>query len=196
MMPLIRVATPADAEAVAAVYAPFCSTPISFELAPSADEMRGRIERTLVRFPWLVCEAGGEVLGYAYASPHRDRVAYQWSADTTVYIHQGRHRSGVGRGLYTALLGLITAQGYVNAYAGVTLPNPASEGLHRALGFEPVGVYRRVGFKNAAWHDVLWLHRLLAEPSADPVPPLRLAELIDTPVGANALASGQSLLRG
>jgi phosphinothricin acetyltransferase len=111
-------------------------------------------------------------VGYAYASRHRERAAYQWSVDTTVYVRQGRQRRGVGRALYTALLGVLPLQGYVNAYAGVTLPNPASVGLHTAMGFQPVGTYRRVGWKLGRWHDVAWFQRPLgAGPVDDGVPP-------------------------
>ena len=123
--------------------------------------MRGRLAKVLEPYPWLVCEDGGEVLGYVYATQHRERAAYRWSVDTSVYVRQGRQRRGVGRALYTSLLAVLPLQGYVNAYAGATLPNPASVGLHEAMGFQPVGVYRQVGFKYGAWHDVAWFQRPL-----------------------------------
>lgn len=140
--PQIRLATPDDVQQVLAIYAPYCHTPTSFELEPpTADEMRQRLGKVLAQYPWLVCDVAGEVWGYAYASAHRERPAYGWSVDTSVYCHAHRQRHGVGRGLYTSLGGLLRLLGYVNAYAGVTLPNPASVGLHEAMGFRPVGVY-------------------------------------------------------
>ncbi len=180
-MPTIRLATPDDAEQVRAVYAPYCQTPISFELEPpSWADMRARMTKVLALYPWLLCEDGGELLGYVYATQHRERAAYRWSVDTTVYVRQGQHRRGVGKALYTSLLAVLPLQGYVNAYAGVTLPNPASEGLHRAMGFEPVGVYRQVGYKNGAWHDVGWFQRPLRPRPDNPLSPLPLAEVCHT----------------
>ena len=158
----IRLATLEDADQVSAIYAPYCATPISFELEPpSAEEMRRRMGKVLENLPWLVWVEDGQVHGYVYASPHRERAAYRWSVDTTAYIHQDQRRRGLGRGLYTALLKLLVRQGYYNAYAGVTLPNPASVGLHESMGFLPVGVYRQVGFKCGAWYDVAWYQRPL-----------------------------------
>ena len=111
---------------------------------------------SLPAFPWLVADVGGEVLGYVYASKHRARAAYLWSVDTTVYIHPRVRRGGVGRALYTTLFGILTLQRFCNAYAGISLPNPGSVGLHEAVGFEKVGVYRGVAYKLGAWHDAGW----------------------------------------
>jgi phosphinothricin acetyltransferase len=176
----IRLATEADAAQVQAIYAPYCaSTPISFEAEPpSIEEMARRIRKTLERLPWLVCESGGEVLGYAYASPHRERAAYRWSVDVSVYVRAGRHRSGLGRALYAALLPMLAQLGYFNCYAGATLPNPASVGLHEAMGFRPIGVYRGVGYKQGAWHDVIWWHLPLQPLVSDPPEPRPLCEVL------------------
>jgi phosphinothricin acetyltransferase len=196
MPPTIRLATPADAEQVHAIYFPYCHTPISFEMEPpSVEEMRSRLAKVLVQYPWLLCEDSGEVLGYAYATQHRERAAYRWSVDTALYVRQGRQRRGVGRALYTSLLAVLPLQGYINAYAGVTLPNPASVGLHEAMGFQPVGVYRHVGFKCGAWHDVAWFQRLLPPRSDDPPPPRRLEEIRHRAEWAEALQAGPGLLR-
>jgi L-amino acid N-acyltransferase YncA len=177
IMPLaLRPAAPADAAQVQAIYAPYCSTPISFELTPpSVEEMRRRLEKLQGRYPWLVCDRAAEVLGYAYASPHRERPAYQWSVDVSVYIRSDCHRGGLGRRLYTALFDVLVRQGFINAYAGVTLPNPASVGLHEAVGFTPVGVYRRVGYKCGGWHDVAWFERPLQGWPDVPAPPRPLS---------------------
>src|SRR5262249_33144374 len=144
------------AEPILAIYAPFCrETPISFETRePTTDEMRRRIAKTVKSLPWLVCEEGGLILGYAYASPHRERAAYGWSVDVSVYIREGLRRRGLGRALYTSLFAILQLQGFYNAVAGTALPNPGSVGLHQAMGFQPVGVYRNIGFKCGAWHDV------------------------------------------
>jgi phosphinothricin acetyltransferase len=181
MPPRIRLATADDAGQVLAIYAPYCYTPISFETGPpSIEEMRSRLVKVLGQYPWLVLENGGDVLGYAYATHHRERAAYVWSVDTSVYVRQGQQRRGVGRTLYSCLLALLPLQGFANAYAGVTLPNPASVGLHEAMGFRPVGVYTKVGFKCGAWHDVAWYQRALQPSPAEPAPPKALEELRHT----------------
>ena len=160
----IRIANLEDAAAVAAIYAPVVAhTHISFETdAPDAHEMRGRIEKTLAILPWLVAEdAAGAVCGYAYASKHRERAAYQWSVDTTVYVRDDMRGQGVGRALYGRLLPLLAELGYYQAFAGIALPNAGSVGLHEAVGFEALGVYRNVGFKNGEWRDVGWWQKAL-----------------------------------
>jgi len=153
-----RPATERDAAAVAAIYRPYVeSTPITFEIdPPSESDMRQRIAETTLSYPWLVYESDGRVIGYAYGSAHRSRAAYRWSVDTAIYVDAAHQRRGVGRELYAALFPRLVARGYFNAYAGITLPNPASVGLHEAVGFRPVGVYRNVGYKMGAWHDVGW----------------------------------------
>jgi L-amino acid N-acyltransferase YncA len=175
----IRLATERDAAAVAAIYAPFCdSTAVSFEsVAPSPEEMANRIRATTAQWPWLVLEIDGVVAGYAYASRHRDRAAYAWAVDTAVYVGDGHRGHGVGRALYTALVDFLRAQGYFKACAGITLPNPASVALHEAIGFKPVGVYRGIGYKLGAWHDVAWYELALQPERADPAPPKRRAEV-------------------
>lgn len=195
MAALIRLATPDDAEQVQAIYAPYCSTPISFELEPpSVEEMRGRLTKILGQYPWLVWEEDGAILGYVYAMQHRERAAYLWSVDTAVYVRQGRQRRGVGKRLYTALFEVLPLQGYVNAYAGVTLPNPASVGLHEAMGFQPLGVYRQVGFKCGAWHDVAWFQRPLQPRPVAPTPLKPLAEVRQSAAWQQALASARGTL--
>jgi phosphinothricin acetyltransferase len=193
----IRLATAADGAALAEIYAPAvdgCST--SFELTPpDADEMARRVARVVARTPWLVLERNGRVIGYAYAGLHRDRPAYQWSAEVSAYVHRDAHRAGVGAALYTSLFDVLVLQGYRNAYAGITLPNAASVGLHTALGFTPVGVYRGVGYKLGAWHDVAWFERPLAPRIVEPPAPVALPELADDGALARALASGLARLR-
>jgi L-amino acid N-acyltransferase YncA len=169
---IIRSVEISDAQAIREIYAPFVSeSATSFEVdPPDARAMERRIQEQRERYPWLVYEIGGEVLGYAYASPHRAaRKAYQWCVEVSVYIHAQARRRGVGRALYASLFELLCRQGYVNAYAGITLPNPASLRLHESLGFAPIGVYPKIGFKFGKWHDVAWLQLRLQEASV-PVP--------------------------
>ena len=170
---LVRTARVEDAEAIAAIYAPVVEqTTISFELAPpTVDEMRQRIVATLQRLPWLVSlDAAGQVNGYVYAGRHRERAAYQWSVDTSVYVGADARGQGVGRRLYQALLDELQSLGYANAFAGIALPNEGSVGLHEAVGFTPIGVYRRVGYKFGAWHDVGWWQRPLRAPDDTSAP--------------------------
>jgi len=160
----IRTATADDAAAVAAIYDPIVQhTAISFETEPPGEAgMRERIDKTLASLPWLVAEdAAGAVCGYAYASRHKERAAYQWSVDTTVYMREDMRGRGAGRLLYGRLLPLLAELGYCQAFAGIALPNAGSVGLHEAMGFEALGVYRNVGFKNGAWHDVGWWQKRL-----------------------------------
>jgi phosphinothricin acetyltransferase len=170
----IRNADLDDAAAIAAIYGPIVAhTTISFELdVPSVDEMQSRIAKTLPALPWLVAEddAGG-VCGYVYAGKHRERAAYQWAVDTSAYVREGMRGQGVGRRLYEALLGRLAELGYYQAFAGIALPNAGSVGLHEAVGFKPLGVYRNVGFKRGAWHDVGWWQRELRPLDVSPSEP-------------------------
>ncbi len=169
---VIRDAVPGDAARCAAIYAPYVlDTAISFETdPPTAGEMAGRIAEAQRRHAWLVLEEEGTVAGYAYGGPFMARAAYQWSAAVSVYLQAGRRRTGAGRALYTALFDRLAARGVRTVLAGIALPNEASTGLHRAVGFEPAGTYRRVGWKHGRWHDVAWYQRDLAADASPPAP--------------------------
>jgi len=197
MTPRIRLATLSDAEAIAAIYRPIVeTTAISFEtVAPDRDEMAQRLADTLASYPWLVCEVDGRLAGYAYATKHRVRAAYQWSVDTSVYVDAACRRSGAGRGLYQSLFAILAAQGFFNAFAGIALPNAASVALHEAVGFAPLGVYRHVGFKLGAWHDVGWWQLGLRAHGASPDAPLPIAAMQRRDDWASLLASGQPSIR-
>lgn len=177
---VIRVADPArDAAAIASVYAPYIESHFtSFEQAPpDAATMARRMAETLERYPWLVATHQDRVLGYAYASSHRARWAYQWCVDTAIYLREDAVGRGVGRALYEALLPILRRQDYVNAYAGIALPNPASVALHERLGFTLIGIYDGTGYKHGQWRDVGWWQLLLqprAEQPPDPIPFPRL----------------------
>ncbi|MFC6724460.1 GNAT family N-acetyltransferase, partial [Halobium palmae] len=188
----VRLATTEDAAAVRDIYAPAVEeSAISFEdEPPSSGEIRSRIARKLPTFPWLVCERVGSdenaegaenapdeagsdsVVGYAYAGPYRSREAYRWSVEVSVYVADDARRTGVGRTLYESLLALLAEQGFVTAYAAITLPNEASVGLHESLGFERIGVFEDVGYKRGAWRDVGFWEKRLRDPPDEPTPPM------------------------
>jgi L-amino acid N-acyltransferase YncA len=169
----IRDATEHDAAACAAIYAPYVTdTAITFEYEPPTEaEMARRIAAAQRAHAWLVLEDGGRVVGYACAGPYKERAAYRWSCEVSVYLEMGRRRSGSGRALYEALFARLAERGFRTLVAGMTLPNDASEGLHRALGFEPIGISRRIGWKHGQWRDVAWAQRLL---TTDDGPPTEL----------------------
>ena len=178
---LIRNADPErDAAACAAVYAPsVAGSAASFEdVPPDGPEFARRIVAISTRYPWLVAEEDGQVMGFAYASEHRERAAYRWAAESAVYVVEAHRGRGVGKRLYAVLFDLLARQGIRTVCAGITLPNPASVALHESCGFEPVGIYRRIGYKLGRWHDVGWWELELAAgaggPPREPGPPVRL----------------------
>jgi len=181
----IRHADPhRDAAACAAIYAPFVrESAVSFEETPSGPaKFAHHIEQIARHYAFLVADQDGEVAGYAYGVRHRERAAYRWAVETSVYVHADHRGHGVGTALYAALLPRLTRQGLWVALAGITLPNPASVALHERCGFEPIGVYRRIGWKAGAWRDVGWWQARLRDgdgPPSDPGPPPRLDDSRD-----------------
>lgn len=184
MVESIRVAEPADAEEIAAIYAPIVETShVSFEIdPPSTGEIEDRIAETLAEYPWLVSEYNGGVAGYAYAGPRHHRQAYQWAVDVSVYVAPDYQRTGVAQSLYESLFEILRAQGHYSAYAIIALPNPKSVEFHESLGFERVGLYEKAGYKAGDWHDVGHWEFPLAEPEDRPAPPTPFAELRDSPI--------------
>jgi L-amino acid N-acyltransferase YncA len=170
----IRSATAVDALACVEIYAPYVTgTNITFEVeAPTAEQFATRIANAQAAHRWLVAERGGTVIGYAYGHQFAERAAYGWSCETSIYLALDARRQGVGRALYEELLGDLAALGYRRAFAGITLPNEASVGLHSAFGFQDAGRYVRVGWKNGAWHDVAWMQRDLQPAESDPPTPI------------------------
>jgi L-amino acid N-acyltransferase YncA len=170
---VIRTAHVADARDIQAIYAPIVTaTAISFEIEPpSIAQIEERIRDTRSRFPYLNCVAGEKVLGYAYAGAHRERQAYRWSVDVTIYVDEEARGSGVGRSLYGTLIRILQRQRFHAAFAGITLPNEGSVALHKSVGFQPVEIYDEVGFKFERWHSVSWWRRGLCEgqPAGEPI---------------------------
>jgi phosphinothricin acetyltransferase len=195
---LIRLADVSDAAQIQAIYAPIVErTVISFEEEPpDRAAMAARIRDVIdAGLPWLVHERDGGVTGYAYATRHRERAAYRWCVEVSVYIHERHRRQGIAHGLYASLLSVLQLLGYRNVYAGITLPNDASVRLHEALQFEKIGVYPRIGFKMGEWRDVAWYGQELMPPTAPP-PTLRSVQEVNS--GADwqdALRAGEANIR-
>ena len=179
---LLRRAVPADAPAVAAIYAHYVrETAITFATrAPSAEDFAARMADD--RYPFLVCEEAGAVQGFVYAAAFRQKEAYRWDVELTIYLAPGLEGQGIGARLMSACLALLTAQGYLNAYSCITLPNARSVGLHRRLGFTELGVFPKTGYKLGAWHDVVWMARTLGDFPAEPREPRPLSEVWDSSI--------------
>ena len=168
---MIRPATPADTEALLAIYAPYIDTSITFEYdLPTPAEFRARIESISRTYPYLVYEEEGRLLGYAYAHRYRERAAYQWGAELSVYVDKTAQGRGVGRALYAALMELLALQGVRTVYGVVTQPNEKSDRLHRGLGFSVAGVVHSAGFKAGRWHDVVTYEKAIGDYSGPPAP--------------------------
>jgi phosphinothricin acetyltransferase len=178
-MALIRIATDADASSILDIYAPYIqNTSYTFETdVPTINSFKERINSYLQNWPWLVCEINGVIAGYAYAGRHRERIAYQWSIESSVYVHDDYQQAGVGNGLYTALIQILKTQGYRNLYAVINLPNDKSVFFHEKLGFEYFATYKNVGYKLGKWKNVGWWQLQLNEYSYEPSPPIKFSEM-------------------
>ena len=175
----IRLINDTDAEAVLEVYKPYIlNTSITFEYeVPGIAEFDERIKTITVEYPWLVCLQNGEIIGYAYGCKHRYRTAYNWSAESTIYMKSDFHGKGIGRVLYNTLFSILQFQGFINVYAGVGLPNVKSEGFHAAMGFEKIGDFTKIGYKFGKWHDVRWFQKHLSEHRVEPPTPKLMQEI-------------------
>lgn len=171
-MTTIRLAQPTDAAGILAIYAPFiANTSITFETEiPTEIEFANRIDSYLANWPWLVCEADGQIAGYAYASRYRERVAYQWSVECSVYIHDDFQQRGIARALYTGLFSILKKQGYRNVYAVINLPNERSVAFHESMGFNRFATYEKVGYKLGQWKNVGWWRLIINEFVHEPAP--------------------------
>lgn len=175
----IRLTTIYDAPAIREIYSPnILNAAISFETeVPSIEEIQNRIETILQRYPWIVCEVDGKMAGYVYASKHRDREAYQWSCECTIYMHNDFKGKGIGKELYQLLFEILKSQGFRNVYAGITLPNSGSVSIHESCGFKHFATYENIGYKFDNWHSVGWWKLQTNDYDLQPPPPLKLSEL-------------------
>ncbi len=175
----IRLVTVEDAESILDIYAPYVSnTSVTFEYeAPTLDEMQNRIANISKRLPYLVCEQNGNIIGYTFATKHRERAAYNWSVESSIYIFSNFHRKKVATALYNCLFEFLQRQGYYNVYAGITIPNDTSLEFHKAQGFKTVGTYTNVGYKFSQWHDVIWLQKNLISYTINPSETLSIHDL-------------------
>ena len=176
----IRPATTSDAAQLLAIYAPYVlHTAITFEyIVPSLAEFTARMQNTLARYPYFVAEKVGEILGYTYASPFKERAAYDWSVETTIYIRQDNRRSGIGTRLYQALEEALRKQHIINANACIAYPNPESIAFHERLGYKNVAHFTRCGYKQGQWYDMVWLEKMLAEHTIPPQPVIPYPQLL------------------
>jgi len=179
MSAVIRLASTTDAADIHQIYSPIVrDTHISFEqTVPAVSEIAARVDKTLRQYPWLVCDVNGRLAGYAYASAFRARAAYQWTAETTVYIHSDFQRRGVSRALYSSLLALLREQGYCSAVGVIALPNEGSIRAHEAVGFRKVGIFKNVGYKAGDWRDTGWWQLELRPPPTSPQAPRPIIQL-------------------
>jgi L-amino acid N-acyltransferase YncA len=193
---MIRTATGSDAESILDIYAPYIeNTSYTFETeVPTIESFQERITSYLQSWPWLVCEIGGVVAGYAYGSKHRERIAYQWSVECSVYIHDDFQRAGIGKALYRALIDLLKLQGFRNLYAVINLPNERSVAFHEKIGFEYFAVYKNVGYKLGKWKNVGWWQLQLNDYTMEPSPPIKFPQLNREVVGA-ILQSASQLIK-
>lgn len=192
----IRLATAADAGGMLKVYAHYVRTTANtFEYeVPAKEEFRQRIEAVIPGFPWLVCENNGEIIGYACAHKHRERTAYQWSPESTIYIAEAHHGRGLARILYETLFDILRLQGFFNVYAGVLSTNENSVAFHKAMGFEEIGLFRNIGYKLGQWHSNMWYQLHLSEHRLEPAVPVAFSEISGAdPVNAILVKANERL---
>ncbi len=175
----IRMAREEDAGALLQIYAPYVTdTAVTFEYAvPTEEEFKGRIAQILRRYPYLVAEEGGVILGYAYASPFNRRAAYDWSVETSIYVERETRGKGVGKALYSELEEVLKGQGILNLNACISYPNPGSIGFHEKLGYHKAGHFTKCGYKLGRWYDMIWMEKMIGEHRGEPSPVLPASEV-------------------
>ncbi len=175
----IRIATANDAEGILNIYGPYIlNTSFTFETElPSVAAFADRINEYLKNWPWLVCEIDGVIAGYAYSGKHRERTAYQWCVESSIYIHDDFQKAGIGKALYAALIDILKRQGFRNVYAVINLPNDKSVAFHESLGFKYFATYERVGYKLGKWKNVGWWQLSINDYGDEPSPPIKFSEL-------------------
>lgn len=185
----IRTATPRDAGLLLDIYAPYVEhTPVTFEyVVPSVEEFETRLRHTLEKYPYLTAEADGVLLGYAYASAFKGRAAYDWSAETSIYVQKNFTGKGVGSALYNALEEALRRQHICSLCACITYPNPVSIAFHEHFGYKTVAHFHASGFKQGKWYDMIWMEKELCPHTVPPMP------FIPFPLLEKQPASGQPL---
>jgi len=193
---MIRVATKNDTAGMLEIYAPFIlNSGITQETeVPSVEDFQQRVISNLAERPWLVCEINNQVAGYAYAGKHRDRKGYQWCTEPSVYISEKYFALGVANALYSALFEILKLQGYVNAYAVITLPNDRSIAFHKKFGFDYLTTYKKIGYKLGQWHDVGWMQYEINPHNEDPTEPIKFTQ-IDKAIANSILKKSSALLK-
>jgi phosphinothricin acetyltransferase len=179
MKETIRLVKPTDSAEILNIYTPYIeNTAISFEqTVTTIDEFTKRIEGISINYPYLVYEVNGQVVGYAYASQHSGRYAYRFSVDLSIYLSEAYQGAGIAKRLYDCLFEILRKCGYINAYAGYSVPNDKSSRFHKKYGFTPVGTYHKVGYKFGKWHDVTWTEKAIKPHTNNPDEPLSINDL-------------------
>ena len=180
--PTIRLIRDMDYAGALAVYTPYVlETVITFEYdVPSLDEFTKRLSTIAKHYPVLVFEVEGRVVAYCYGSIHRVKTAYQWSVESTIYITEAYHHKGLATILYTALFDILRLQGFINVYAGISVPEGKSDKFHPKFGFNYIGVFPKIGYKHGSWHDLKWYEYILSERIDNPPPPIPIIEIQDS----------------
>lgn len=190
----VRRATCADAASCLEIYRSYINTAITFESAlPSCEEFAGRIRTISKNYPYLVAEQNGTIIGYAYAHEFKERSAYQWGSELSIYLAPSATHSGIGKALYQCLIVLLKHQGIRTAYGIITTPNDASEALHTSLGFTKSAHLRNAGFKEGAWHDVAWFEKQIAAYSENPDKFVSLSDISESYIAGVLAACNASL---
>lgn len=192
----IRLATEADAASILEIYTPFITdTVITFEYeVPTIKVFSKRIFNIQKKYPWLVCEINNKIIAYAYASQFAERAAFDWSVEFSIYIDSKYHGMKIGKALYFSLFELLKLQGYYNVYAKITYPNIKSEGLHKSLGFKPVGIYRNIAFKFDSWRDLICYELKLMDYPKAPEKPKAIGKINNTPEFEKIIQSAENLI--
>lgn len=175
----LRMANVEDAKELLAIYAPYVEeTSISFEyVVPSVEEFKKRIENTLKNYPYIVAETDGKILGYAYASRFKERAAYTWGVETSIYVKRDNRQGGIGRILYETLEEILMKQNVLNINACITYPNPDSIAFHERMGFKKTAHFHKCGYKLGEWHDMIWMEKFVGKHSEDPMDLLPINEV-------------------
>ena len=174
----LRFVTVKDCQSLLKIYSQYIDTPITFETTlPNEIEFASRIKNITSFYPYIVCEDKGKIIGYAYAHRYKERDAYQWNAELSIYIDKEFTMSGLGKKMYGVLLEMLKLQGIKTFYGCVTLPNIKSENLHKSLGFNEVGIYKNTGYKCGKWHDVAWFEKAIASYDIEPKPIISINEI-------------------